>query len=1725
MNYNFSIFKKVVFTILVFVGVAIMALPKAAAQTGGESYQMVRIQDYGDQARYLRINDDALEWSLNDDAFSLWYEIPVAGASNDFFYKNVATGEFIYREAKGFGNITTTVETQGKFNLTLYALRAEGDRADEGSTMPTLEDKENVYIKKVNFDEFDRWRGGGIRDWLNAISGRYHDVHNVGARFEGWFTPEETGEYIFWASSDCGVKLTIDDEVVIDAFRFWWEYNAYGKIELTANVAVKFQLDYGNGWGGSSINIRVNTPLMERDDWDDELIKEIPEQIEGSWDPYKENPDESVDWRHLNAEEFFIYEDKWIPVDWQHTKILLSENLEGMDNPNVFSATFYTLADGGPGNAQEQGTTMRSLEDAETIFKSAKFDEFFRWRDQTNIGDWLFQQTGRTEGSDIQNVGVRFEGWFTPAESGEYIFWASGDDGIKLTIDGKVVIDAYRFWWEYDVYGKIELTAGEPVYFQFDFGQGFGGAYIRLKVNTPSMERDDWDDALIETIPEEVGGCCWGDYHKKPDESVAWRFLEADEFFTGSDAYIFRKLASDLDDGLWLVNLENANFDDGKPAENEAFVLSGINKNETLTTWDDEYPAALMHTMPVLTNAETTVSFIKYFEITLNINEEDGGAVTGNGIYKDGDEATIEAIAETDWKFVNWTDKDGIAVSTEAEYKFNVTENMTLTANFVPDNVNIYTITVVANPTAGGTVSITGSGQYQEDDEVTVEANANSGYRFINWTDAGSELSNEAEYTFNATKDVQLTANFELIPVYEVTLLANPTEGGTVTGAGSYETDNEVTVNAIANGGWRFLNWTDDGNNELSTEAAYKFIVTEDITLTANFVEKEAAQVKSVRIQDYGDNNLDARYLRVNNNQLEWSTMEDDRSLWYEMPAGSNDFFYKNVATGEYLNRGDKGFGDGEMETIVTPGHVLATVYALDGPFGELNSGGIGPASDYEGKTMFYLEDTDEILNIFNFNEFGKWGNENIEQWMKDISGRFSGFINVGVRFEGWFTPKETGYYIFWGNGDDGIKLTIDGEVVFDAYRAWWEFNAYGKIELDADIPVYFQLDFCQGWGGAHIDLKVNTPSMERTDWDDALIKEIPERIEGSWDPYKEQPASSVEWRHLNAEEFYMEEEKEIYIDWQHTKALLKDAEDDIEATLLATFYALENTGEGSTMLNFEHADEILKMVQFDELNRWRNENIVGWVVQQTGRTGDQYVGVRFEGWFTPEETGEYIFWTNGDDGMKLTIDGTVVIDAYRFWWDYNVFGKINLTANVPVYFQLDWGQGHGGAYINLRMNTPSMDRTGWDDALIEIIPESVGSCCWDDYKKSPEATVEWRPLNAEEFFIDKENFVIGNAAYTFRKVETEWENGNRIWLVNMKNAKFDDGKPADYEAFVLSGANKDVTLTDWDEDYPVALMHTLPETDNIWSSVKVYYIYELALLVKNDEGGTVSGGGTFKGGDEVTVEATAEEGWVFLFWTDESGKTVSSDSEYTFTINSDLVLTANFAIAADYIVTLNVNNAEGGAVTGDGEYKAAQQATVTATANTGWKFVNWTDGATEVSTDAEYTFIVTGDVTLTANFALIGTYKVTLVANPTAGGTLTGAGDYLEGTIVTVVATANTGYKFVNWRGANNAVVSTEAEYTFTLAEEDVTLTANFDVEQVNSVELVSVNPLCVWNSNGLLHVTGLTVGEVWSVYNATGTLVYRDIAQSEEADVAPSVKGMYIIQAGDRTIKVVFE
>ena len=153
------------------------------------------------------------------------------------------------------------------------------------------------------------------------------------------------------------------------------------------------------------------------------------------------------------------------------------------------------------------------------------------------------------------------------------------------------------------------------------------------------------------------------------------------------------------------------------------------------------------------------------------------------------------------------------------------------------------------------------------------------------------------------------------------------------------------------------------------------------------------------------------------------------------------------------------------------------------------------------------------------------------------------------------------------------------------------------------------------------------------------------------------------------------------------------------------------------------------------------------------------------------------------------------------------------------------------------------------------------------------------------------------------------------------------------------------------------------------------------------------------------------------------------------------------------YTITATASPTAGGSVSGAGTYNRYSTCTLTATANNGYTFVNWTKNGSVVSTNATYSFTVTGNASYVANFTL-NSYTVTATSNPTGGGSIIGAGTYSHGTAVALTATANEGFNFTNWT-ENGVEVSTAPTYSFVVTS-NRSLVANFEEIQYEGAYLI---------------------------------------------------------------------
>ena len=144
---------------------------------------------------------------------------------------------------------------------------------------------------------------------------------------------------------------------------------------------------------------------------------------------------------------------------------------------------------------------------------------------------------------------------------------------------------------------------------------------------------------------------------------------------------------------------------------------------------------------------------------------------------------------------------------TEYSYSDGVLSISTRLNNFTSNNPSSEKISISTSVNDNSMGSVTGAGTYNKGDSVTLIAMANDGYRFLCW---GDEVTDNPRTIIANVNGVTYSAIFEKEQRITINTSVNDNTMGSVTGKGTYNKGDSVTLIAMANDGYRFLCWGDE---------------------------------------------------------------------------------------------------------------------------------------------------------------------------------------------------------------------------------------------------------------------------------------------------------------------------------------------------------------------------------------------------------------------------------------------------------------------------------------------------------------------------------------------------------------------------------------------------------------------------------------------------------------------------------------------------------------------------------------------------------------------------------------------------------------------------------------------------------------------------------------------------------------------------------------------------
>lgn len=243
------------------------------------------------------------------------------------------------------------------------------------------------------------------------------------------------------------------------------------------------------------------------------------------------------------------------------------------------------------------------------------------------------------------------------------------------------------------------------------------------------------------------------------------------------------------------------------------------------TRWSD-YSTENPYSIVANENKSLTAIFdFNQYTISLNVDSNVHGIVSGNGNYDYLSERIISATPNYGYHFTMWNDGD-----TNNPRTLTLTQDTSFTALF---ERNSYVVSTLSNNPVMGFAEGGDTALFL--DSITIIATPNYGYHFAQWNDNNISNPRVVQVTGNHTYIAQFGHN-----QYSITLNVDTNIHGTVVGDGSYNYLSEQTITATASYGYHFTAWSDGDTNNPRI-----ITLTQDTLFTALF-EKNTYTITAI---------------------------------------------------------------------------------------------------------------------------------------------------------------------------------------------------------------------------------------------------------------------------------------------------------------------------------------------------------------------------------------------------------------------------------------------------------------------------------------------------------------------------------------------------------------------------------------------------------------------------------------------------------------------------------------------------------------------------------------------------------------------------------------------------------------------------------------------------------------------------------------------------------------
>jgi len=305
-----------------------------------------------------------------------------------------------------------------------------------------------------------------------------------------------------------------------------------------------------------------------------------------------------------------------------------------------------------------------------------------------------------------------------------------------------------------------------------------------------------------------------------------------------------------------------------------------------------------------------------------------------------------------------------------------------------------------------------------------------------------------------------------------------------------------------------------------------------------------------------------------------------------------------------------------------------------------------------------------------------------------DTDPPFPGQIPVdefSVRWTGSVTAPVTGTYTFGVLHDDGARLWVNGWSLVSEWKNTGAAFDTGTVDLVAGVEYYLVLEFYDNTGEADIELHWQLPGGVMDIMQPHELSPIYDRNDDAIpDPCQVPDCNGngiddaddiAEGRSTDCNGDTLPDECQPELDCDDN-GVLDSCEPGLGDGLLAQYWVSK---PGTTKFWERVGVEVHPTVDFD----W------GTGAPHPGQPDDDYA-LRWTG--TVEGlagAGDYTFWVQADDGVRIWIDGALVLDEWHpasgSWYDFTV----SWPGGNRHLIQVDYFEKNGGAVFRLHWVPP----------------------------------------------------------------------------------------------------------------------------------------------------------------------------------------------------------------------------------------------------------------------------------------------------------------------------------------------------------------------------------------------------------------------------------------------------